>query len=798
MPLIYLSSAWVAGIFLGAHFQPHFLVVFSALLPLLLLLFMPRHRKTVILSSLCLVVLFGGIFRFQSASDTGIQSYNGSTVQIKGTVADELETRDKVTHLRLRVDQIRAGSDWQEASGTVLLFVPRYPAYNYGDGLLVSGKLETPPQFEDFDYRGYLEQQGIYSTMRYPQIAVTSHDHGSRLLAAIYSLRNRLAQVLAQVLPEPQASLAQGVILGIRSNIPQWLNEAFVRTGTTHLLAISGVNLTIVAGILISLGLWLWGRRCYLYVWPALATVWFYTLLTGMNPPVLRSAIMVSLFLIAELLGRQRSALTALCFAAAIMVTISPSVLWDAAFQLSFLAMAGLVLIVPTLQNWSRKTVKGMLDEKGTLVSVTNNIADSFSVTLGAIIFVGPLIAYYFGIISLVGPVATILAMPVLPAIIITGSLTGLLGLVAFPVAQAVGWLAWLFLSYFLIVVRVFAAIPLSAIDSRVNVVWLWAYYAALALVVSAVRHRNRVNAVMPQAVSYLRAGVQRLSALPMKWVIPPLVVMAVLTSVAAVTMPDGDLHVSFLDVGQGDAILVQTGHQNILIDGGPSPQALGLALGQRMPFWDRTIDLMVLTHPHADHLSGLVPVLQRYEVRQALYPDLKDKSPVYDEFWRLIREKNVKYTRAQAGQRVSLGRDVTIDVLHPAEPLLTGTNSDTDNNSLVLRLSAGKVSFLLTADIQREADMELITRRAILTSTVLKVPHHGSHTSTSDELLAVVSPRLAVISVGRDNRFGHPSREVLDRLAQKIEAQNIYRTDEHSTIEFTTDGERLWVKKER
>jgi len=263
--------------------------------------------------------------------------------------------------------------------------------------------------------------------------------------------------------------------------------------------------------------------------------------------------------------------------------------------------------------------------------------------------------------------------------------------------------------------------------------------------------------------------------------------------------MPDNNLHVSFLDVGEGDAILIQTpAHQDILVDGGPSPQAVALGLGQKMPFWDRTIDLLVLTHPHADHVTGLVEVLQRYQVEQVMYPDLDYDSPVYDEWLGLIEQEDIDCTVARAGQQIDLGRGVVVKVLNPQVLPLSNTESDADNNGVVLELSMGEVSFLLTADIWQEAEFELINRRVVRQSTVLKVAHHGSDTSATAEFLDVVSPRLAVISVGEDNRFGHPSDEVLDRLKEKSGSENIYRTDEHGTIEFITDGERLWVRTDR
>jgi len=799
MSLIYLSCAWVVGIFLGSKFNLPAAFLLIGLIPLPVLFLLSQHRKKIILASLCLVAFFGGTLLFQSSlpiTDEGsLQFYNDrGAVEIKGL--------DKTTHLRLSATHIKLSDHWLEISGTALLFVSRYPAYSYGDVLLVTGKLETPAQLDEFDYRDYLAHQEIYSTMLYPKIQVLDTGAGSKPMQWVYSVRNRLSQTLAKILPEPQASLAQGIILGIRGNIPPDLKTDFARTGTAHLLAISGLHLSIVAGILLSIGIWFFGRRHYIYIWLALGAIWLYALLTGMHPPILRAAIMVSLFLIAELLGRQRSAITSLAFAAAIMVGISPQILWTASFQMSFAAMAGLIFIFPPIQSLGRKAVNATLGEGGMAASTANFVVDSISVTFGAILAVWPLVAYYFGIFSLVAPLATFLALPALPLIIVTGFLGAVIGLIFLPVAQAIGWLAWLFTSYMLAVVNGFAALPLSSVEvGSASPVLIWTYYLVLATALWLNGNRRKWTPLLPQISNRIRSGIDRSSTLtsrlPKKWVIPPLLITAILASLAAATMPDNNLHVSFLDVGEGDAVLIRTpSRQNILVDGGPSPQAITLALGKKLPFWDRTIDLVVLTHPHSDHIAGLIEVLNRYKVKQVLYPALDDDSPLVNEWLSLIQQKNIKYTIARAGQRIDLGsEEVVIAVLNPQSPLLSDTQSDTDNNGVVLHITAGEVSFLLAADIMYEAELDLITRRADLTSTVLKVGHHGSDTSTSPQFLAVVDPQLAVISVGADNQFGHPSDEVIERLVQNLGLENIYRTDEHGTLEFTTNGSELWVR---
>jgi competence protein ComEC len=806
MFIIFLSCVWVLGIFLGSKFHLPWLLCLAGLAPLLLFFFTRRYKKWIVLAGLGVVLIVAAInYSYSSlytVNESRLYFYNDQgTFEIKGRLISDPDVRDKSTHLTLSAEAIKVGQVWRDVEGTALVFVPRYPEYHYGDVLDVTGELQTPPQLDDFDYRGYLEHQGIYTTMLYPQIDVLATGQGFPPLAWIYSLRERLSQTLAQVLPEPQASLAQGIILGMRGNIPVDLNQDFTRSGTTHLLAISGFNIGIMAGIMLGVGLFLFGRRHYFYVWLALGAVWLYAIITGMNPPVLRSAIMASLFLVGEVLGRQRSSMVALTFAAAVMVGISPYILGDASFQLSFLAMAGLIFIYPVFNNLGRRVVAARLGEEGFLVSLANLTVATFSATLGAIIAVWPLIAYYFGLFSVVGPLATFLITLVFPVIIITGTLAAVLGLASLAVAQVFSWLAWPFLSYMIAVVSGLATPSVSAIAvDSVSPVFIVCYYVVLAGVVWLHSRWRKLRNLLSGTAGLMKSGVSFSSGLSrgLKWAIAPLAVLALLTSFTAFTLPDNDLRVSFLDVGQGDAILIQKGNQQILVDGGPSPQAITLALSKAMPFWDRSIDLLVLTHPHQDHLAGLLEVLRRYRVEQVLYPALDYDSPLYDEWLRTIAEKKVKVTIACDGQRIDMGDGVVIEVLRLQRALPPDAASDIDNGSLVLRLEYGAVSFLLTADIKSDTEWEFVRERAPLASNVLKVAHHGSSTSTTPEFLSVVSPGVAVISVGADNDFGLPDAEVVSRLEEQVGQDNLYRTDEQGTITFATDGITLWVETDK
>jgi competence protein ComEC len=264
----------------------------------------------------------------------------------------------------------------------------------------------------------------------------------------------------------------------------------------------------------------------------------------------------------------------------------------------------------------------------------------------------------------------------------------------------------------------------------------------------------------------------------------------------AVATLPDGRLHVAFLDIGQGDAVLITlpSGSRQVLIDGGPSATELNWRLGQEMPFWDHTLELVVNTHPDADHLGGLPSLLDRYRVEQTLVADVEGTSQLYREWETELAEEQLTPTVAQAGMQLALGDGVIATILSPGPA--TKTVDEPNNHSVVLHLQYGQISFLLGGDIEAPVEQSLVRSQAPLAATVLKSNHHGSKTSSTEAFLTAVHPQIVVISVGQDNRFGHPAPEVLERYA--AHGLTVLRTDEQGTIELITDGERLWVETAR
>jgi competence protein ComEC len=430
-----------------------------------------------------LLFLIGSLYARAPAPEDGhavLPAFNGQNVTLRAVVTAYPELRD--TNIRLRVSAAAIVLDGrQEAvSGDAVIYIPRYPEYRYGDILELEGELSRPEEFDGFDYAGYLARQNVFSVMFYPGVTLAGTGEGSFLLSWIYGVRQSLAYSLARALPEPQVSVAQGILLGLRGNIPSGITQDFTRSGTMHLLAISGLNLTLISGLLVSTLVHFMGRRHYYYVWLTGGAVWFYVILCGASPSVVRAAIMASVFLTAELAGRQKNAGPALFLAAAIMAAGNPAVLKDVSFQLSFLAMFGLVYIYPFLGAGLKKFSEKLPEwpVKSPLMYAMDNLA----VSLAAMLALWPALVFYFGTVSLAGPVATVLASPLLPAIIVLSLLAAASGLACPALAVVTGSAVWLLASILLLIAEVFARFP--ALEAApLNVPAVTGYYLLLAAV---------------------------------------------------------------------------------------------------------------------------------------------------------------------------------------------------------------------------------------------------------------------------------------------------------------------------
>lgn len=509
-----------------------------------------------------------------------------------------------------------------------------------------------------------------------------------------------------------------------------------------------------------------------------------YVVLVGAGASVVRAAIMGSLFIIAfYMMGRPTFAPALLFVAVIAMTLINPLILWDVGFQLGFAATLGLMLYVGPWSRWTETRLTGLAGPEGAR-RTTRIVADVALATLAAMLLTLPLIAYYFGQISLISPLANLLVLPSQPGVMIWGGLAALTGLVSPAVGQLFAWVAWIFLTWTIGLVRVFASVPLASVPVRVTPLAVISTYVIIFGATWLVR-------MSPEKRSNCLAGWSR--NLTLKVALGAGALLALLAVVWAGSQPDGDLHVSFLDVGQGDATFIQTpSGRQILVDGGAYPTVLSDHLGREMPFWDREIDILIATHADTDHLAGLPAVFGRYQVGRLVTNGLPAEEQAYKALMAAADEAQTPVHHALAGEIIAIDDGVRLEILNPATDGLSQTADRSDNdNSVALRLVHDDFSLLLTGDASQAVEEEMLNSGRLLSAVVYKAGHHGARDSSSSTFLEAVRPQYVVVSAGEGNRFGHPHPEMLERAGSVGAA--VLRTDELSTIEVVSNGKVIW-----
>jgi competence protein ComEC len=585
------------------------------------------------------------------------------------------------------------------------------------------------------------------------------------------AVREALSLPLQRLIGEPEGGIVRGIVLGERASVDADLASAFARSGTTHLLAISGFNMTLVAT---GVGLIARGR-----VRPAataaitVATVLAYSILVGLAPSVVRAALMAVVACCGLAFGRRPATVNALACAVAAMLAIDPGALGDVGFELSAVATAGLLFLGEPLSRG--------------LSALPGAIREGLATTLAATLPTLPIIAAVFGRVSLVSPLANLLAVPLFPPLMLAGSLTAATGSFSTDLARLPALATW-FLAFALrVVVETAAALPLASLAVPDGPIAGIAYAAAT---IAAIRF------VPPLVASASRrlvafAGRRTLPAIRVRLdarraSIAAAAICAVLVgavAIAGVATPP-PIRVRALDVGQGDAFLVEIGTKAMLVDGGPDPARLLAELSASLPPWRRRIDVVALTHAHADHADGLIAVLERYEVGLTLEPVGLNAGPVASAWADRTARAHVERRVVAAGARVRVG-DATVAVLAPdGDPRV-------DVPSLVLRIERGSFSILFMGDATDQAQADLLLGSTSLATRVYVPPHHGAATPYASALVAAVHPAAAVISVGAQNRYGHPTPETLAALSRVT----TYRTDRDGTVELDLDGTSLVVR---
>lgn len=821
---ILLGYSFAAGrAYMGAMFL-------AALLCMLLGAVLIRRGHKLSWLSLLLAVVLLGAGRYYFATNIGddnVMKMAGQQVKIQGTLAEPVSIRQDDSgkiHLRyvVQVEKIQQGKKQvQPVRGKLLAYggeeslkksIPQQEknpvladnackddtgakgeaaAYGQiGDGIQFVG---TISEFHDYGNPGRMNTamsnraKGIVGRATIGKHSLTIEAREEHSLARLAeSVRSSYSKYMAKIMPAQDAAAIFAMLFGGYEGIRPELLEAFTITGIVHILSVSGSHITLMAGTANIVG-----RLLHMppRATTALATgvILFYSLLAGAIPPVIRSAIMGILTLLALAMGRERDAQHILALTALGLLLYSPLWLFDISFQLSFGATAGLLYLAPVLREGLRKKLPVF-------------VADSMAVTIGAQLSVLPVIAWYFNVLSLSSMLANLIIAPIVEWIIVAGLLAGLVASLLPVAGKMIFLLASVALGVVYELSRQVAALPGSQIYMPAFG-WLGCavYYTALGFLLAmrepAFRRQVLLLGKRLRAICLQSLGKKEL------W---GTVLLGILLIVLVWQNTAGkrEMQVHFIDVGQGDSALVITPHgRAFMIDTGGIREG-GYDIGRMVdvPYlWHygiRELDYIFLTHAHDDHAAGVRGILAKIPVR-AICIGHEGTADYLRAFGRGEAGK-VEKLLVPLKEHESWELDgVKIEILYSPE-LARGQKSQlqaTGNEfSNLIRVSYGKASFLFTGDLVQAQEEQVLSSGVNVESTVLKVGHHGSRTSSSEAFLQGVKPRWAVISCGYNNSFGHPHKEILERISACTKAE-ILRTDKQGAIVFKTDGSKIRVE---
>jgi len=792
--LIVIAVAWLSGVLLESWLAlPQLALLMGAAVALACVILFWRDSR-LMLVSLAILWLLLGAWRYAITSPVGdpqsISTFIGAgKVEMRGMIADDPKLLDRSRLLLVAVStaSINGGSSWQDAHGQIevqILGAPPDNPYgpNYGDNVEIQGKVQPP-----FPHHS----PEVQASLTFPRLNIVG-SAGNPIITALLHLRLAMASVITQSLPQPMAALLIAILLSLQTPAMKPLTKLFQLTGTAHLIAPSGFKVTILAGLVAGITSWIYKRRVkelkpllpaqkreghwrrWLATSLVILSIIAYSILSGAGPAAQRACIMGIILVIAPRFGRVYNIYTAMALAVLIMSMFDSFVLWNTGFQLSTIGTLGIVALTPLFQRLFRP-IEGL----PFAILLTETVA----VTLAAQIATLPIFAFTFTQISIIAPFANLLTVPLLGTLILLGIVLCVTGSIALPLGSLCGLIIFPLLKYTIIVVSMCASIPgafliVNHLDPRLA----WCYYGVLILILSVVLRRwplqnqhHRVNPALTLqsantqsnhfVIENILPEVERsTSPLPPR-ILPILRYAAVLIVILAtgstiMAAPANEqLSIILLNVGpagkpsQGEAILIHTiDGKIILLDGGLDATSLAQELDSRLPFWQRSIDTVILTSPRQDHIIGARDVISRFQIGEVLDAGMLHPSAAYALWKRTINDRNLPYSQVREGSSIPLGTQLTLQVLWPPSPLHKGTSEELDN-ALIMRLVAPHFSILLlgVAALSKYALSGLLTTidHGYLQATIVQVVGEVGKAFPKElsTVLRLASPSLIIIT---------------------------------------------------
>ena len=856
-PIAALVISLMGGIVLGCQFPGHAIVtlgigfVSAGFIGINLI-----RKKTAGLIPIILYVALGYVaiqpWVAPHFSANHIQNFSDETRwQIAGVVDSHPVAAKYLKKFVLRADTLTHKKTSYPVTGKIQVTIRgQGPVFARGDRVVFRSRLRQPRNFNNpggFNYRRFMAFKGLWRTAytKGSRLQVVQRASSGDLVQQLDDVRRALAALIDRAGKGPSAAVLKALVIGDRSAISSEVRDGFNRAGVGHILAISGLHIGIVATVAFFFFHNLL-RRVRPLLWRAwtrkgaaifsLVPVCIYGLVSGMSPSTQRAVIMVGAFLMTFLVEREGDTLNTLALAAFIILIWFPPALFSISFQLSFAAVISILYGLSCIQKAA--SIDGQNAKSGMANQLFRKLGGFFLISLLAICGTLPLVMFYFNQISLIGLFANFVVVPLVGFVVIP---CGLLTLFIYPVSSQIAYgcvkICLFVLDYVLLAINYFADLPFAAIKTFTPSPFEIVCYYVLGWVVlnglntrqAPASYRNLPNATAEHASVqqwYLKpqgrfslyrlfsrvASVHKLltagSAAKRGAIIGLVVVLALLVDAGywfARRHLNSDLRVTYIDVGQGNSALLELpGGHTVLIDGGGFSDNNTFDMGARVlaPFlWRKkikTIDTLVLSHPNSDHLNGLIFIARYFNVKTIWTNNETQATQGYDRLQNIISRKQINLPDFQHMPRQLLINGVEFCFLYPPADFLTQKASQkwrsTNNNSLVVKVSFGDISFLFAGDIMAEAERELVDiAGSDLACDVLLVPHHGSRTSSSQPFLLRVEPEVAVFSAGWKNRFRFPHATVLAAY-EKIGCRT-FRTDQNGAIMIKTDGNCLTVK---
>jgi len=784
-PALKVLLLFISGILIGKHFD-------LSILPLLGLgalsffgaftLWYANRTKTFV-KEICLGagLIFTGILLYEL--DAGYFPHNhiskftdnGDPVVISGVIVKYPERRVDKTNLTVEVEKIFFKQKVFFVEGRVLVGAPDLKVpFQYGDKIVVHGRLRKARDQRnpgEFDYRAYLAAQGTFGIIsNSSHIKKVSSGQGSWLLRkVVFPAKTYLDNYVSENLPAKEAALLHGLLIGERGEIPFQLRDAFSKLGVIHILAVSGLHVGFIILILMATFGLLRAPHSARVLLTLLGLV-FYAYLTNLKPPVVRASTMGGFFLIGSLLERKTDSFNILSLAALLLLIFNPLDLFQSGFQLSFAAVASIVYLFPKLKSF--KSFRRVISKFQSNI-FARYFFDLLFVSMAAFLGTLPFTIMYFNRIPIFSLLANLLIIPLAFLGLANGLIAAVLNIFTPFLADIYLTAAWFFLHILINLVEWGSHIPFTHWEVfKFSFIQMMAYFAGLLLVVNFFNFKQA-----------------------RRWLVIYILILANFFIWTGDDKSQGEFQVTFLDVGQGDAVLLTfPDGRNALIDAGPRGFKYDAGKWVIEPYLKREriaeIHALIVSHADADHLGGVPHIMRNFKVKEVWDNGLEKDSRLFREYLSLVDSLNINRRIFRAGTVITDFNPVQIYVLHPSGNISGQANLSANDASLSLKITYRDIDFLFMGDIEEAGEHQISRFEDVLQCEVLKVSHHGSKTSSNRLLLDLVEPELAVISVGGMNRFGHPHAEVLERL--NLVHSKILRTDRNAAILLKTDGRKI------